>query len=118
MTAISALRAKAAEKFGGYPVEFDSGKSVRLKSLMELNEAELAAFHKAQTALVSERKDSEDFAVLEEVRREFAACLITVADDKALASKELGKESLGVLMAVFEAYTETVKSASKSEATS
>lgn len=111
MTAIAELRKKAAEKFTGYLVEFETD-SVRLKSLLALNEDEMKKFTAAQKALTEVDGEDTDVDVF---RAQIVDCLITVAEDKRKAKKLLSGESIALLMVVLEEYGASVSEASKSE---
>jgi hypothetical protein len=111
MTAIAELRKKAAEKFEGYTVEFESD-SVRLKSLLALDEKEMEKFSKAQKTLT---ELDEEEAEVDSVRSQFVECLVAVAEDKRKARKLLGGESIALLMIVLEEYGASVNEASKSD---
>lgn len=112
MTAIAELRKKAAEKFDGFVLDFENGDSVRLKSLLALDEKEFEKFQASQKAL-TERDEEE--AELDSVRAQFVDCLVSVADDKRRARKNLGGESIAFLMVVFEEYAGMLNDAAKSE---
>ena len=111
MTAIAELRKKAAEKFDGFLIEFESD-TVRLKSLLVLNEKEMATFTASQKALTE--LDEEDSDV-DAVRAQFVDCLVSVAEDKRKARKLLAGESIALMMVVLEEYGASVNEASKSE---
>lgn len=115
MTAIAELRKKAAEKFDGFVLDFENGDSVRLKSLLALNEKEFDAFTKAQADL-TDTDEAEDTDV-DAVRARFVDCLVAVADDKRRARKNLTGESIAFLMVVFEEYAGTLNDAAKSAST-
>lgn len=116
MTALSELRARAAEKFPGLPLEFDDGSKVVLKSLMSLSKDELKKFNDSQKRLAA-LEDDKDQGVdtLEKTRKELVDCLASVADDKAAARKGLSDEGLDLLSVVFEEYSTSTGDASKSE---
>lgn len=111
MTAIAELRKKAAEKFNGFTVEFETD-TLRLKSLLNLDEKEMTKFTAAQKALT---ELDEEEAEVDSVRNQFVECLITVAEDKRKARKLLAGESIALLMVVLEEYGASVNEASKSE---
>lgn len=111
MTAIAELRKKAAEKFEGYKVEFESD-TLLLKSLLALDEKEMGKFTAAQKALT---ELDEEEAEVESVRTQFVECLISVAEDKRKARKLLAGESIALLMVILEEYGASVNEASKSE---
>lgn len=111
MTAIAELRKKAAEKFEGFKVEFESD-TVLLKSLLDLNEKEMASFTAAQKALTELGEEEQDVEV---VRSQFVDCLVVVAEDKRKARKLLSGESIALLMVILEEYGASVAEASKSE---
>lgn len=112
MTAIAELRKKAAEKFDGFVVEFENGDSVRFKSLLALNEKEYSEFEAAQKSLTSlDEKDAEVPAV----RTQFINCMVSVAEDKRRARKNLTGESIAFLMVIFEEYAGSLADAAKSE---
>jgi septation ring formation regulator EzrA len=111
MTAIAELRKKAAEKFQGFVVEFESD-TLRLKSLLALDEKEMEKFSKAQKTLT---ELDEEEAEVTSVRDQFVECLVAVAEDKRKARKLLGGESIALLMIVLEEYGASVNEASKSE---
>jgi hypothetical protein len=111
MTAIAELRKKAADKFEGYTVEFESD-ALRLKSLLALDEKEMEKFSKAQKTLT---ELDEEEAEVDSVRSQFVECLISVAEDKRKARKLLGGESIALLMVILEEYGASINEASKSE---
>lgn len=111
MTAIAELRKKAAEKFVGFPIEFET-ETILLKSLLALDEKEMAKFTAAQKALT---ELDEEGAEVDSVRAQFVECLVTVAEDKRKARKLLSGESIALLMVILEEYGASVNEASKSE---
>lgn len=112
MTAISELRKKAAEKFDGYTLDFENGDTVVLKSLLGLDEKEFQKFQDSQKALTE--MDEEDQEV-DAVRAQFVDHLVSVADDKRKARKNLAGESIAFLMVVLEEYAGALNDAGKSE---
>jgi hypothetical protein len=110
MTALSAFRAKSAEKYQAMPLEFDDGTSVILKSIMDLTKDELKLFNDSQKRL--QKSDESDD--LEEVRSEFVSALAGVSSDKAATAAALDQESLGVLTQLFEAYASSLSEGAKS----
>ena len=114
MTALSALRTKAAEKYKPYELDFEDGQGpAHLKSIMDLTKEELAQFNVSQKRL-SSMDESED---LEGLREEFVSALAGVADDKARVAEGLASESLGVLTVIFEEYAGSLAEGSKSAGT-
>lgn|ERR1051326_7593520 len=111
MTAIAELRKRAAEKFEGYTVDFGTD-TVLLKSLLALDEKEMAKFTTAQKTLTELDEEEAD---VEDVRSQFVECLVSVADDKRKARKLLGGESIALLMIVLEEYGASAAEATKSE---
>lgn len=111
MTAIAELRARAAEKFEGYTVDFGTEK-VLLKSLLALDEKEMAKFSDTQKALTELDEEGTD---VDAVRSQFVECLVSVAQDKRKARKLLSGESIALLMVVLEEYGASINEASKSE---
>lgn len=114
MTALSEFRNKAIEKNKPFPIEFEDGSSVNLKSILLLDKEELKLFNASLKRL---QKEDEDETDVEQVRAEFVSTLAGVADDKKLAAKMLDKESVGTLTAVFEEYASALSEGTKSEAT-
>jgi hypothetical protein len=113
MTAISELRKKALEENPGYPIEFDDGKSIRLRPNLELSDEELDAFQVKVTA-IQDMEDAEGLTV-KDVRSAIVDALASVADDPELASRELGSESIALLNVIMAEYAKSVGSDSKSE---
>jgi hypothetical protein len=113
MTALAALRAKAAEKYKPYPIEFDDGTSVTLQSILELSKDDLAAFN-ASSKRLSALEEDQDLDVL---REEFISILAGVSSDKALTASKLEAEGLGTLTVIFEDYAGSLSEGTKSEAT-
>lgn len=114
MTALSALRSKAAEKFKPYELDFEDGQApAQLKSIMDLSKEELAQFNASQKRLTA-MDESED---LEGLREEFVSALSGVSDDKARVAEGLGSESLGVLTVIFEEYAGSLAEGAKSPGT-
>lgn len=113
MTAIAELRKKAAEKFQGFEVEFETEK-LRLKNLLALDEKETAKFNATQKLLTELDENDEDTDV-EKYRAQLVDCLVSVAEDKRKARKLLGPESVALLMVVLEEYGESIAEATKSE---
>jgi hypothetical protein len=111
MTAIAELRKKAAEKFDSYVVEFEND-TVRLKSLLALDEKEMEKFTASQKALTEMEGEETD---IELVRAQFVECLLSVAEDKRKARKLLSGESIALLTVVLEEYGASASEASKSE---
>lgn len=111
MTAIAELRKMAAGKFEGYAVEFESD-TVRLKSLLALNEKEMGQFTAAQKVLT---ELDDEGAEVDSVRAQFVECLVSVAEDKRKARKLFSGESIALLMVILEEYGASVNEASKSE---
>lgn len=113
MSAISEIRAKAAEKYPAYTLDLDTGESVTLKSIMELDDKALADFSETQKRL-TELETSEDLAGL---RTEFVTALAQVSDNPTAVRENLSKETLGVVAVLFEEYTASLNDASKSKGT-
>lgn len=110
MTALSALRQKALDEYPGFPLEFDSGDGVLLKSFMTLDDTELKLFNQSQKRL-SSLDEGED---VEALKAEFVNILAGVSTDKAATAKELDKESFGTLALLFKEYASSAQDASKS----
>lgn len=118
MTAIAELRKRAADKYPGFPIEFDNGTSTVLKSLLSLSKEELKKFDASQKRLAALEEDkTEGVEVLEKTRAELVDCLVSVATDKATARKGLAEEGLDLLSVVFEEYSGTANAAAKSAGT-
>lgn len=113
MPAISALRNKSAEKYPAYPLDFENGDTVTLKSIMDLDDAALKIFSDSQKRL-AEVEESDDLALL---RSEFVDVLAQVSDNPEAVRRGLAKETLGVITVVFEEYTESLNAGTKSEGT-
>lgn len=110
MTALSALRAKAATKYPSFELELDGGFTVTLKSLMLLDDAELKQFNDSQKKLVA--MDEEDD--VEASKAVFVDILSGISSDRAATSEALDREPLGVLALLFEEYAAASGDASKS----
>lgn len=113
MTALSAFRKKAAEKHVGFPLDFDSGVSVELKSILMLDEEELRLFNASTKRLGAMDEDEE--GDLEELRQEFITTLAGVSSDKAATVAGLAHEPLGVLTVIFEDYAGALSDGTKSK---
>jgi|SRR6476620_2436993 len=113
MTAIAELRKKAAEKFEGFVIEFETD-TVRLKNLIALDEKETAKFNSIQKLLTDLDENDEDTDV-ENYRAQLVDCLVSVAEDKRKARKFLGPESVALLMVILEEYGASIAAATKSE---
>lgn len=113
MSALSALRIKAAEKYPAYSLDLENGTIVTLKSIMDLDDAALDTFSESQKRLTS-LEDSDD---LTELRTEFVDVLALVSDNPAAVQAALMHETLGVITVVFQEYTESLNAASKSAGT-
>lgn len=111
MSALSALRAKAAVKYPAYQLDLENGSLVTLKSVMSLDKAALKAFSESQKRL-AEVDESED---LEELRQEFITVLAQVSNDPQAVKAGLDNEELGVITVIFEEYTESLNAGTKSE---
>jgi hypothetical protein len=103
MTAISALRAEAREKYPDFPLDFEDGTVVVLRSSLRLDEEELQAFSDAHKELL-ERDGNDDYAGL---KRQFVEVLSLVATDPDIARSYLAKEDLATLTGVMKAYSNT-----------
>lgn len=110
MTALATLRAKAAEKYKPYPIEFEDGTSVFLQSILDLPKDDLSAFNAGSKRLAA-LDDEEDLNAL---RDEFISLLSGVSSDKALTASKLDAESLGVLTVIFEEYAGALSEGAKS----
>jgi hypothetical protein len=113
MTAIAELRKKAAEKFEGFEVEFETD-TVRLKNLLALDEKETANFNATQKFL-TELDESDEDSDVDKYRAQLVDCLVSVAEDKRKARKLLGHESVALLMVILEEYGASIAEATKSE---
>jgi hypothetical protein len=110
MTALSAFRTKAAEKHKAFPLEFENGQAVELKSILMLSELELKQFNDS-TKRLSALDDEDD---LEELRQEFISTLSGVSSDKAITAEGLAHEPIGVLTVIFEDYAGALSDGAKS----
>jgi hypothetical protein len=115
MSALSALRAKSAEKYPGYELDLEDGQGpVQLKSIMDLDKEEIRLFSASQKRLTASDENDD----LEGSRAEFISLLAGVSSDKVRVSNALEAEALGVLMVLFEEYSGSISAdASKSEST-
>lgn len=110
MTALSQFRNQSAAKYPGTQITFDDGSSVTLKSMMDLNDAELKDFSDSQKRLTA-LDESDDVS---ELKGEFVATLAGLSTDKAKTATELDKEPLGVLTEIFKEYSASAQDAAKS----
>jgi hypothetical protein len=110
MTALATLRAKAAEKYKPYSIEFEDGTATLLQSILALGKDDLTAFNAGSKRLAS-LDDEEDLNAL---RDEFISLLSGVSEDKAATAAHLGNESLAVLTVIFEEYAGALSEGAKS----
>lgn len=113
MTAIAELRKKALEQFPGYPIEFDDGTSIRLRSNVELPDETLIEFRNRANAILESGSD-EDTEV-SEFRKELVETLALVADKSDVAKDKLSEESLAILLIVLQEYLKALQDAAKDE---
>lgn len=110
MTALSAIVAQAAAEFPSFPLSFDDGVEVQLKSVMDLSDDELKQFSDSRKALESSN-GTEDVAAMKST---FVDILAGVSSDRAKTASELTKVSLGVLTVLFKQYVASNEGAEKS----
>lgn len=112
--ALSALRERAREEFPGLDIDLDNGEVIHLLPVTELSDTQLDRFTAAQTNLA----ESDEAENLKALRAAFVDVLSEVSTDRARTEAVLEAESLGVLITIFRAYSESVSSGSKSESVS
>ena len=110
MSTASAIRAKAAAKYPAYPIDFEDGASIVLRSVMELSDNELKDFTQSSKDL-SKADESDDVS---ELKTQFVETLAKVSDNPKMAASKLSGESLGFLTVVFTEYAEGLSAGSKS----
>lgn len=111
MTAFSAIQAKAADLYPSFPIDFEDGTTITLKSMMELDDVELKLFSESQKKL-SELDESDDISSM---REEFISILCGVSDNKTRLAEILKVQNLGVLTTLFKEYAGALKEGTKSE---
>ena len=107
MSAITELRKKAEAKFPGYPVDFEDGSRIILKSSANFSESEREDFD-ARVSEVRALENNED-AKTSDLHRLFVEALASVSDNHEKAQTELAKESVALLTVVFEEYGKHVQ---------
>jgi hypothetical protein len=112
--ALSSFRERAQIEFPGLDIELENDEILRLLPVTELTDDQLDRFSEAQKTL-EESDESED---LKKVRRSFVTVLSEVSVNPARTREVLDVESLGTLIEIFKAYSESVNDASKSASTS
>lgn len=101
MSALSALRTKAAAKYPSYELDLEDGQSPAiLKNIMFLDKDELTLFSASQKRL----KEDDENDDLEATRSELISLIAGVSSDKARVAEKLEVEPLAVVVAVFEEY--------------
>jgi hypothetical protein len=101
MSALSALRTKAADKYPSYDMDLEDGQSPAvLKNIMFLDKEELQLFSASQKRL----KDDDENDDLEATRAELISLIAGVSSDKARVAEKLEAEALAVIVLVFEEY--------------
>jgi hypothetical protein len=117
VTALSALREKAAARYPDYILELDEGYQVTLKSVMTLDDEELRFFNTSQKKL-AELDQSDDKGEVENLKAEMVNLLSGVSSDRARTAEILNGESIGTLSILFEEYAGSLSEGAKSESDS
>lgn len=113
MSTLSAIRAKAAEKYPAYTLDLENGVTVTLKSIMDLTDYALESFSESQKRLAS-LEEADDLGLL---KAEFVKVLADVSDNPTAVHSILDRETLGIITTIFTEYTESLNDAAKSEGT-
>lgn len=112
--AYDALLEEAEKKYPAYPVTFPDGTVVRLRSSLDLNDAETAELSAIQEKL----NELDESSNVSELREEFVKALVLVSDNPTSAQERFGSAPLKVLVVLFEKYNESLPNAAKSEGSS
>lgn len=108
--ALNTFRERAQAEFPPLDIELETGETLRLNPVTELDDEQIDRFTEAQAALESS-DESED---LKKVRRAFVDVLAEVSINPGRTREVLEAESLGTLVQIFKAYSESVTDATKS----
>lgn len=111
--AYEALLEEAEKEYPAFPVNFPDGTVVRLRSSLDLNDAETAELSEIQEKLNALDESSNVSAL----REEFVKALVLVSDNPETAKARFGSAPLKVLVVLFKKYNESVPDAAKSEGT-
>lgn len=109
--AYDALLEEAEREYPSYPITFPDGTVVRLRSSLDLNDAETKELDEIQTKL-NELDESSNVSAL---RSEFVKALVLVSDNPDTAQARFGDSPLKVLVVLFKKYSKELNASAKSE---
>lgn len=107
MASILELRKKAEDQFPGYPVDFEDGSRIILKSSANFSEAERDAFNDKVEAVKA--LENDEGADIKAAHAAFVDSLASVSDDPDLATELLTKESTALLTVIFDEYGKHIR---------